>query len=165
MFPFKPPFSSNKEWQKWVNQFNDGEIERYVQDVLAKTLPDSLQAHQKHFDFLKNAPFSPAQDQEVIPDNSPPPIHISVFETHEDVYVKIPLQDPAALSSLKIYHTSNQTILEGLPGTEDKKIVILPAVVKKKGATANFKDGILQLKIPKEIDLQYSEIDVSELEE
>ncbi|WP_203362074.1 Hsp20/alpha crystallin family protein [Bacillus sp. REN10] len=167
MFPFQSPFSTNEEWQKWMKQFNQGDIEKYVQNVLTQSLPDAMQKHQESFDFLKQTPFSPFANQQPIntsPEKETPTIHISVFETHEDVYVKIPLEDTSMFSNLKIYHTSNQAIIEGIPEAEDKKIVILPAIVKKKGAVAHFKDGILQIKIPKEIDLQYTEIDVPDLE-
>ncbi|OZI12233.1 spore coat protein [Bacillaceae bacterium SAS-127] len=167
MFPFQSPFSSNEEWQKWMKQFNHGDIEKYVQNVLTQSMPESLQQQQKPFDFLKHTPFPSIDNQQPI-DSSPkketPTIHISVFETHEDVYVKFPVEDASMFSHLKIYHTSNQVIIEGIPTSEDKKVVILPAIVKKKGAVTNFKEGILQIKIPKDIDLQYTEVDVPDLE-
>jgi HSP20 family molecular chaperone IbpA len=66
------------------------------------------------------------------------------------------------MKHLKIFHTSNQAIIENIPGCDERQVITLPCLVKKKGAVAQYQDGILELKIPKSIDMQYTEIDVSE---
>lgn len=87
----------------------------------------------------------------------------SAFETHDYVYVRIPIKDEEWIKKLRLYHTTNQLIVEHIPQQEDKHTITLPAIVKKKGASANYKDGILEVKIPKNIDMQFSQIDVMEI--
>ncbi|WAA13291.1 Hsp20/alpha crystallin family protein [Fervidibacillus halotolerans] len=83
-----------------------------------------------------------------------------VFETHEFVYIRIPIDDANVLKDLKIYYSINKCFINGVFSEEHPYIIILPVTVKKKGARAVFKDGILEIRIPKNIDWQYSEIDI-----
>ncbi|MEK4030449.1 Hsp20/alpha crystallin family protein [Pseudobacillus sp. FSL P4-0506] len=161
MFPFQSPFPAMNEWQKWLNHLNEKDVEKYVQNVLSSSLPSSWQTNEKMQDFRKdedNYSYRSSSSAEA------PSLREAVFETHEAVYVKISIPDPSIFDHLKIFHTSNQTILEGLPAPHNKKVIILPAIVKKKGAAANYKDGILQIMLPKEVDFQYTEIDVRHLD-
>ena len=91
------------------------------------------------------------------------PLNVHVFETHHDVYVRVPVKNTESLKKLKIYHTSNTAIVEDYPHIGDKHIFTLPSIVKKKGGSANFKDGILEIRLEKAFDLQYSEINISNL--
>lgn len=86
-----------------------------------------------------------------------------LFETHSDVYVRIPIKNTAILKHMKVYHTSNTSIIEGYPKPEDRHVFTLPAIVKKKGGSAQYRDGMLEIKLAKAADLQYSEIHVTEL--
>ncbi|MEH6944150.1 Hsp20/alpha crystallin family protein, partial [Bacillus sp. JJ722] len=88
-------------------------------------------------------------------------IDVSIFETHSEVYVRIPIQDRSAMQNMKIYHTSNTSIVEGYPTEEDRHVFTLPSIVKKKGATAQYRDGTLEIRLAKATDLQYSEINVT----
>ena len=134
------------------------EINNYVQDVLGKLMPGNMKAG-----------INPAEMFQGFQSSVSPPISTSdrlqstAFETHNYVYVRIPIKQEEWVKKLRIYHTSNQLIIEHIPHHEDKHTITLPAIVKKKGATATFKDGVLEVKIPKNIDLQYSQIDVTEI--
>ncbi len=79
-------------------------------------------------------------------------LNIIIFETHEAVFVRIPITDEKWLTQLRIYHTANQLIVEHIPNKEDKQTIELPVLVKKKGATAKCKDGILEVKLVKSLD-------------
>lgn len=161
MFPFQSPFPAMNEWQKWLKHLNEKDVEKYVQNVLSSSLPQSWQMNEKPEDFRKgedNYQYRSAPVAEA------PPLRENIFETHEAVYVKISIPDPSIFNNLKIFHTSNQAILEGLPAPNSKKVITLPAIVKKKGASANYKDGFLQIMFPKEVDFQYTEIDVRHLD-
>ena len=87
----------------------------------------------------------------------------TAFETHDSVFVRIPIKDETMLKELRIYHTANQVILENIPEQDDKHSITLPAIVKKKGSSAKYKDGFLEIKLIKSYDVQYSQIDVTEL--
>ena len=88
----------------------------------------------------------------------------SIFETHENIFVRIHIESEEWLKELRIYHTSTQLIIEHIPTIDDKHSIQLPSLVKKKkGTTAHFKDGILEVRIVKNIDMQYSEVDITEM--
>nr|WP_308435595.1 Hsp20/alpha crystallin family protein [Neobacillus kokaensis] len=135
-----------------------GEIDKYVQDIIGKALPDNMRGMMNPQEMF-NA-FQPSASQNSAPTGS---LNSSAFETHDYVYVRVPIKDEEWLKKLRLYHTSNQLILEHIPEHDDKHTITLPAIVKKKGAAANYKDGILEVKIPKNVDMQFSQIDVTEI--
>lgn len=140
-------------------------IDSYIQQAIEQSLkqfppamPFHDEAFNKAFDFARTKPKHSSQAQQQKRE-----FRHHVFETHDDVYIQIPIEDKKMLGNIKIYHTSNKAMIEGLPEAYDEKqIIILPAIVKKKGAQATYKDGLLEIKIPKNIDYQFSEIHVEE---
>ncbi|MFS0781555.1 Hsp20/alpha crystallin family protein [Bacillus sp. 1P06AnD] len=88
---------------------------------------------------------------------------VQIFETHNDVFIRMPIKEKGSLKNIKIFHTSNTSIIEGYPSEEDHHVFTLPAIVKKKGATAQYRDHILEIRLAKANDLQYSEINVTEI--
>ena len=157
MFPWNI-FPFDKNIKDKMTKMKPEEINNYVQDVLGKLMPGNMKAG-----------INPAEMFQGFQSSVSPPISTSdslqstAFETHNYVYVRIPIKQEEWVKKLRIYHTSNQLIIEHIPHHEDKHTITLPAIVKKKGATATFKDGVLEVKIPKNIDLQYSQIDVTEI--
>lgn len=137
------------------------EIEKYVQEMMGKMFSHQMQGSTVPPDFLKN--FRNTADSSEESHQNDARLPISVFETHHDVFVMIPIKDPDWLKEMKLFYTSNQLIIEHIPQYRNKQIVTLPSIVKKKGATAHLKDEILEVKIPKNIDMQYSEIDIKEI--
>lgn len=87
----------------------------------------------------------------------------TIFETHSDVYVRLSIKDSTQLKRMKIFHTSNLLIIEDIPELTDRSTYTLPAIVKKKGSTALYKDGTLEIKLQKINDLQFSEINITEI--
>jgi HSP20 family molecular chaperone IbpA len=158
MFPWSL-FPFNKNSKDMLQKMNPDEIDKYVQGIMEKMMPGSMRGMMNPQDIMNSfqQPFGGQTTQTSTILNS------SAFETHDYVFVRIPLKDEEWLKQLKIYHTSNQLIIEHIPNHEDKHTVTLPAIVKKKGAVANFKDGMLEIRIPKNIDMQFSQIDVSEV--
>lgn len=157
MFPWNI-FPFDKNIKDKMTKMKPEEINNYVQDVLGKLMPGNMKAG-----------INPAEMFQGFQSSVSPPISTSdrlqstAFETHNYVYVRIPIKQEEWVKKLRIYHTSNQLIIEHIPHHDDKHTITLPAIVKKKGATATFKDGVLEVKIPKNIDLQYSQIDVTEI--
>jgi HSP20 family molecular chaperone IbpA len=157
MFPWNL-FPFNKEVKNMMQHMKPDEIENYIKDMMSKMLPQNMQGMVNPSDFLNNfrsdgAHASTNSDQ----------LQSSVFETHDHVYVRIPIKEEEWLKKIRLYHTSNQMMIEHIPNSDDKHTITLPALVKKKGAAANYKDGMLEIKFPKSIDLQFSEIDISEI--
>ena len=162
-FQFLSPFKN--DIQKWINQNQGGEIHKYVQDLISKSLNGSLQKN-----YINEAMGIFEQDQhqdqdqddrvEVEPELKKQNLDYDTFETHDHVYVKIHIRDESQLSNVKIFHTSNQSIIEGIPTPNDQHVITLPSIVKVKGAKAEYRDHYLQIQIPKKVDMQYTEIDV-----
>nr|WP_251553774.1 Hsp20/alpha crystallin family protein [Neobacillus muris] len=157
MFPWNI-FPFNKDMRETFQKMKPEEIDKYVQDIIGKVLPSNMGGMMNPQDMFKG--FASQQDQV---STNPGKLHSSAFETHDYVFVRIFIKDESWIKKLKLYHTSNQLILEHIPEEGDKHTITLPAIVKKKGATANFKDGILEVKIPKNVDMQFSQIDVTEI--
>ncbi|NMD69995.1 Hsp20/alpha crystallin family protein [Bacillus sp. DNRA2] len=157
MFPFNF-FPFNSKSNKMMNGMNPEQMQQFTQDMMGKMMSKHMEGMSSPFDMMKG----------IFPDNhfqaaTTTQLNYSVFDTHEYVFVRITISNEEWLKTMKIYHTANQISVEHVPNLDDKHSLTLPAIVKKKGATANYKDGILEIKIPKIVELQYSEIDVTEL--
>lgn len=157
MFPWNL-FPFNKDMKNTMQQMKPDEIDNYVQSMLGKLLPGNMGGMMNPQDM-----FSGIQSPSGQSPSKNGPLNSTSFETHDFVFVRIPIKQEEWLKQLRLYHTSNQLIIEHIPEFEDKHTITLPAIVKKKGASGNFKDGTLEIKIPKNIDMQFSEIDVTEI--
>jgi HSP20 family molecular chaperone IbpA len=157
MFPWNL-FPFNKDMKDNLQKMKPEEINNYVQDIIGKVMPGNFRGMMNPQDVFNG--FQPASPSSTA---SSGPLNSSAFETHDFVYVRIPIKDEEWIKFIQIYHTSNQLIVENIPQREDKHIITLPAIVKKKGSSANYKDGILEVKIPKNVDMQFSQIDVTEI--
>ncbi|WP_066299505.1 Hsp20/alpha crystallin family protein [Bacillus sp. FJAT-29937] len=157
MFPWNL-FPFNKDMKNMMKQMKPDEIDKYVQNMMNQMFPQGMQGMMQPQSFMPGFQNDAKQSP---PSSSSLPS--TVFETHDNVFVRIPIKNEQWLKDMRIYHTSNQMIIDHIPDLEDKTTIILPALVKKKGSTAYFKDGMLEIKIPKNVDMQYSEIDVTEI--
>ncbi|MBS4199406.1 Hsp20/alpha crystallin family protein [Bacillus sp. FJAT-49732] len=150
MFPF------NEDIKKLTEQLNPSDVHSYVNDMMKKLMKntpmDNMVSPQMNNNNNDNDHQQTSQNE----------ITARVFETFDDVFVRLRLPENVSLSQLRIFHTSNQAIIENLQGDGAKQVITLPSLVKKKGATAQVKNQILEIKIPKSDDLQYTEITVSE---
>ncbi|MEH7124806.1 Hsp20/alpha crystallin family protein [Bacillus sp. JJ1532] len=159
MFPWNL-FPFNKDMKNMMKQMKPDEIDKYVQNMMNQMFPQGMQGMMQPQSFMPGFQNDARQSP---PSSSSSSLPSSVFETHDNVFVRIPIKNEQWLKDMRIYHTSNQMMIEHIPEFEDKSTIILPALVKKKGASAYFKDGMLEIKIPKNVDMQYSEIDVTEI--
>ncbi|MCA1039988.1 Hsp20/alpha crystallin family protein [Bacillus infantis] len=161
MFPWNL-FPFNKDMKKTMQQLKPDEIDKYVQNMMGQLFPQSMQGMGGPQNMMQG--FSPFQQG----NSDPSPagsskLDASVYETHDYVFVRVGIKDESWLKQLKLYHTSNQIILEHIPEYDNKHTITLPALVKRKGSSASFKDSMLEVRIPKNIDMQFSEIEVTEI--
>lgn len=131
------------------------EIDQFIKGILGNVMPTQSGNTMNPQDMINHYQSQPLQQTN--------PMNSSAFETHDSVFVRIPIKDEALLKVLRIYHTANQLMVENIPEPDTKHSITLPAMVKKKGSSAKYKDGILEIKLIKSYDIQYSQIDVSEL--
>jgi hypothetical protein len=157
MFPWNM-FPFNKDMRDTLQKMKPEEIDKYVQDIMGKVLPANMNGMMNPMEMLKGANATGFQQPASVDS-----LNSTAYETHDYVFVRIPMRNDDWVKKLSLYHTSNQLIVANIPNSEDQHTITLPAIVKKKGASANYKDGVLEVKIPKNIDMQYSQIDVSEI--
>lgn len=158
MFPWNI-FPFNKDMKNMMQQMKPEEIDNYVQNMLGKMLPGNMNGMMNPQEMFSGFQSSPLQQQQ----HSSGELNSSSFETHDYVFVRIPIKNEEWIKQMRLYHTSNQLIIEHIPEMGDKNTITLPAIVRKKGSSANYKDGTLEVRIPKNIDMQFSEIDVTEI--
>ena len=168
MFPWSL-FPFNKNMKDQMNQMNPKDMDNYIQGMMKKMFPGGWDSMMNPNDMMNGAQsfMNPMgnQGQQTKREEAPrsnSTIPTNLFETFEDIYIRFQVPNEEWMKHLKIFHTSNQAIIENIPGCDERQVITLPCLVKKKGAVAQYKDGILELKIPKSIDMQYTEIDVSE---
>lgn len=131
------------------------EIDQFIKGILGNVMPAQSGSTINSQDFVNQYRPQPSQQA-----NS---LNSTAFETHDSVFVRIPIKDESLLKDLRIYHTANQLMVENIPERDLKHTITLPAMVKKKGSTAKFKEGVLEIKLIKSYDIQYSQIDVTEI--
>lgn len=159
MFPWNfSPF--NKKTNNPMGQLNPNDIEKFVKDMMGQMMSSQMQGMMNSQDWMKTATNQQTNREA---NNNGETLSYSVFDTHNHVFVRISIKDESWLTQLKLYHTSNQLIVEHIPNKQDKLTITLPAIVRKKGTTTTYKDAILEIKIPKNIDMQYSEIEITEI--
>jgi HSP20 family molecular chaperone IbpA len=158
MFPWSI-FPFNKDAKSTLQKMKPDEIDKYVQDIMEKMMPGSMRGMMNPQDIFNG--FQQPLATQAAP--STRAMQTTAFETNDFVFVRIPIKNDEWLKSLQIYHTSNQLIIEHIPENDDKHTIVLPAIVRKKGAVANYKDGMLEIRIPKNVDMQFSQIDVTEI--
>ncbi|OLS34348.1 Hsp20/alpha crystallin family protein [Bacillus sp. MRMR6] len=153
MFPWNL-FPFNKQMKDNLQNMKSEEIEQFIQGIMGKVMPSHLEGMMNPQD-LRNTSQSP-------PSQQPNMIDAVAFETHDCIFVRIPITREEWLKQLRVYHTANQLIIEHIPKEEDKHTITLPAIVKKKGASAKCKDGVLEVRLIKSFDTQFSQIEVSD---
>ncbi|WP_210365116.1 Hsp20/alpha crystallin family protein [Bacillus sp. REN3] len=155
MFPWNLlPFNQNLH-KKFLEMKPD-EIEKYVQQMVGKMFDSNMRGMIKPEEWLKE------MEQKTSPPAEPASgINPEIFETHDFVFLRLALREEHWLKEMKLFYTSNQVIIEHIPEHSDKHTFILPATVKRKGASASHRDGVLELRLPKIVDMQFSEIDLS----
>lgn len=156
MFPWNL-FPFNEETKKMLRNFHSGEIEKYVHDIFNKFFQQQMKTFSGSGDFLKKNPRFP----ESTDGTSQSSLNITVFETHDFIFVRIPVQEEW-ISRIRLFHTSTRLMIEHIPDINNKHTVNLPSAVKKKGTTAQVKEGILEIKLLKLTNNQYAEIRITE---
>jgi HSP20 family molecular chaperone IbpA len=152
-------FPFNKKMNNQMGQFDQNEIDKFVKQMMGQMMPAQMQEMMNNQDWMKS---SQKQSSEQASSTTGESLSYSVFDTHNHVFVRISIKEESWLKQLKLYHTSNQLMVEQIPTATDKLTITLPSIVRKKGTTTTYKDNILEVKIPKNIDMQYSEIEISE---
>lgn len=162
------PWNLNGNLQDYIKQFTNvkpNEVDDFIKKILSSHVPFQA-SPQPDMKSREQKPSTLTNKEPTInPNNSTKhkneSLEIKVFESHEDVFVHFPLKNKNDVKAGKIFYNSNQLIIKDIPNIGDKHKVLLPAIVQQRGAKINYKNGILQIKIPKADDLQFTEIDLN----
>jgi HSP20 family molecular chaperone IbpA len=154
MFPWNL-FPFNKDMKNKMQHMNPDEIDQFIKGILGNVMPSQAGSSPNPQDIVNHYRKEPPHQANTL--------KTTAFETHDCVFVRIPIKDETQLRELRIYHTPNQLIVENLPERDQKHSINLPAMVKKKGSSAKYKDGILEIRLIKSYDIHYSQIDVTEM--
>ncbi|WP_053368514.1 hypothetical protein [Bacillus sp. FJAT-27245] len=139
---------------KWLNQsFLNNDITKYVEEMVEKSIASSMK-HVEMADILH------AEQGEAMHTNPIDSIQVTTFESHDHVYARMYIKNAEQLSHLKIYHNTNQLIIEGLPTPESRHVLTLPSMVKMKDSVSDYRDNYLQIKMRKKMDPQFTEVAV-----
>ncbi|GIN20881.1 MAG TPA: hypothetical protein DEO65_01465 [Bacillus bacterium] len=168
MLPF--PFSKGG-LPKWLSQnYFNNDIQKFVHEVMEQSISTSLKNakmmgsmymdSQEERKPLEEEKESESKKEESIKES----LQAMTFDSLDHVYVKVLLTDSSLLSHIKIYHNSNQLILEGIPAREDRHVITLPSTVTMKDTVSEYRDPFLQIKMKKRNDPQFAEIAVPPLE-
>lgn len=149
----------NEELKKKFSNMNPSDIDKYVQNMMTNMFPKNMDGMLNPQEWLKGV-HSFTNDQPS--SHNEHSLNAVVFETHDYVYIRIPINEDLWLRNMKIYHTSHEAIIEHVPNPDDKHTLKLPAAVRKKGAIAQYKEEVLEIRIPRSLQTQISEIDIHE---
>ncbi|MFA8439737.1 hypothetical protein [Pueribacillus sp. YX66] len=83
-----------------------------------------------------------------------------IFNLHDFVVVRMPIAENVKLTDAKIYHTSSQLTLEGIPKNGDKHTINLPSLVQHKKTKAKIKNNMLEISMMKVQDNRLTHIDL-----
>ena len=119
MFPWNL-FQFNKEMQSKLKQMNPNEINQYVQNMMDKMFTSSFPHKMSSQDMMRDFDlFHPSYQQPSSTENTQK-LKYSIFETHENIFVRIQIESEEWLKELRLYHTSTQLIIEHIPTIDDK---------------------------------------------
>lgn len=149
MFPWNKMFPFPKDYMKG-EIFKQSDVEKMMNKAMGGKLPlnagSMLQSHEffeQSFDLLNRV-------QQKKKRKGKPNFQSQVFETHEDVIVRFPLPSDELLRELIIHHDASTCYLKNIPDSGNQQVIRLPCIVKSTGSTAKYKNGILEIRIPKE---------------
>ncbi|WP_132746633.1 Hsp20/alpha crystallin family protein [Scopulibacillus darangshiensis] len=141
---FKQPFAGGLP-------FSGENIQKMVNDSIANSMPD----------FLKNnnrgAPFNtgPGPKQQA-------PSH-NVFETHDMVIARIPVNNTAEQVRPRILVDSHKLYVKGLTDEDEGLDIPLPAPVRPKQTKAEFRNGVLEVMMQKRGPEPLTEINMNDI--
>lgn len=92
-----------------------------------------------------------------------PSLQEEVFETHDYIFIRIPIRSRHNVKNIKIQFSHNKCTLTGLLENNEPYVLLLPSPVQKKGARAVYRDEVLEIQLVKSFDWHMSEIDIDEL--
>ncbi|AQT83333.1 hypothetical protein ERICIV_02342 [Paenibacillus larvae subsp. larvae] len=86
-----------------------------------------------------------------------------VFELHNDLVARMKIPKQVHIEDLSVFLNNNQIKIEGWPGQDEGKLISLPASIIPHKSKASFKEGYLQIKMPKMRNGNFHELQIRHL--
>lgn len=150
------------------------ELPNYIQELLMQSvtnpltqailapLAQSLSAPLSQYfnsHMNNNANGNPVVQEEAVSE-IPNTLNPQLFEIHGFVVIRTIIPDDVSEKDIKVLIASSHVTIKGDP-SGNEHIIPLPQGSKKEGAVAAFKNRVLEIKIPREIEAEASdEVDV-----
>ncbi|MEI5908863.1 hypothetical protein WAK64_17580 [Bacillus spongiae] len=148
MFPWNMLFPNLKNGQKnGFPSFKADDIEQYVQNII-----DSALHAQNHgqSNTTSDTNSDDTQANEGVP--------LNIYETFDFIFLRLEI-DEEEVKNTKISHTSHSiSISTGF--SDERHTIPLPSPVRKKGTYAQYKEGMLEIRLLKLKEIEYTEIDI-----
>ncbi|WP_223701884.1 Hsp20/alpha crystallin family protein [Sutcliffiella deserti] len=158
MFPWSKMFPFPKEYMK-DDIFKQTDVEGMMNKAMKNKIPaphqmlDSTNFFEQSFDMLNRIQSKKKKHKKTGFD-------ANVFETHEDVIIRFPLSPEEKILELKTTHDTTTCYIENVPHNGNKQSIKLPCTVKSNGTKAIYKNGIVEIKIPKETNIPLTKIPI-----
>jgi HSP20 family protein len=89
--------------------------------------------------------------------SAPSSSKIKIVETQSHIIVRIKAAKPFELRQIRFRVGGNELRMRGLPD-EDEKRIRLPGIVKAKGSRAVYRDGIFEVRLPRDDRASFTDI-------
>jgi HSP20 family molecular chaperone IbpA len=77
-------------------------------------------------------------------------MNADLYETQSSVICRVRVPEGADIYSIRVWVHSRHLKLEGLPGKQRTRTIVLPATVNSKSCSAIFKNDVLEIKMAKD---------------
>lgn len=113
--------------------FNSDQLQKQISDTIANSMPD----------FMRG----PQSDGESKAKKENPTTKVDVFETHDFVVARIPVTEGQSKPKLSL--DTYKLYVRGIQGAENDVTVPLPSPIKPKYTKAEYKSGVLEVRMLK----------------
>ncbi|MCM3770728.1 spore gernimation protein GerT [Priestia aryabhattai] len=167
MFPFgKSPFKGMME--NLPKGMASKDMNKYIQQMISSTMSHSFPDFMQGNEFFKQAQDMMKEQQDMGNEGHGQKLRkfdSNVINTLDECIVQLKIPNRDIVSSIKVYHTPYVCTIEGIDGEEPfKEEIQLPCSVRKKGTRAVYRSGVLEIRMPKHVNIPMSQIDVHDLD-
>lgn len=164
------PVKMSAQLREMLTNGDTSKLPEFIQEVLMQSVANPLtqailaplaQSLAAPLSQYFGSPMGSSRRNEAIiveepAEGSPNSLNPQIFEILGFVVVRTPIPENVNEKDVRVSIASSHITIKGDPSGNDH-IIPLPPGTKKEGATAAFKDRILEVKIPREIEAEASD--------
>lgn len=120
-------FGSNKTNFDPFQYLSEGEFQQMLDQWMKQAFPDFIQSMMND-----GTTFHHKNTDEENENRETSTVKETLFETHDDIFIRIPIQDEKQIDRLKIYYSLNKCVIDGLNEDSSPHTIILLQLSRKK---------------------------------